>query len=77
MFLQQPGTLRSQGFLLRAQGAVFPDKTLDYGKQAVDLFFKVGKLLLDRMCLLDVCCHVANIVRLPGTVNAVAFVRCR
>ena len=75
MFLQQPGTLRCKGFLLRAQGAVFPGKTLDDGKQAVDLFLEVSKLLLDQMCLLDVCCHVANIVRLPGTVNAVAILR--
>lgn len=75
MFFQQPRALGCQGFLLGAQGAVFPGQTLDYGEQAVNLFLQVRKLLLDQMCVPVICCHVANIVRLKGTVNAVAVLR--
>jgi len=72
MFLQQSRALGCQGFLLCAQGAVFPGQALDYCKQAVNLFLQVRKLLLYQMCVRGICCHVVNIVRLKDTVNAAA-----
>jgi hypothetical protein len=70
MFLQQSRALGCQGFLLHAQGAVFPGQALYYCKQAVDLFLQVRKFLLDQMYVGGICCHVVNIVRLKDTVNA-------